>query len=212
MASGHRALIPVVLLLVILLLARPAAAQTMPWPGDPPLQGGAPPWPGEGGAPPPGMASPGIPPRTGGGGAPPCMAAFTKLREEVEKKGLAAKAASQKHAAREEMCKLITSYAASEANWVKFTEAGVGTCGIPVQVVNELKQVHANTEGTVEKICAGSARPDHPLTGDFDFWTVRPSPGGHSPDRPRVGDFDFCCKSADSWLGPLSKDHSPGPR
>ncbi len=91
---------------------------------------------------------------------PPCMAEFTKMREEVEKKGQAAKAAGQKHASREEMCKLITSYAASEAKWVKFTEAGVGTCGIPPQIANQLKQVHTNTEQTKEKICtAGPAGP-----------------------------------------------------
>jgi hypothetical protein len=89
------------------------------------------------------------------------MAEFMKLREEVEKKGLAAKAAGQKHVAREEMCKLITAYAASEAKWVKFTEAGVGgNCGIPQQVANQLKQVHTGTEQTREKICAaGPAGP-----------------------------------------------------
>jgi len=96
----------------------------------------------------------------GGGGPPPCMADFIKLREEVQKKGLAAKAAGQKHASREEMCKLITGYAASEAKWVKFTETGVGTCGIPPQLATQLKQVHANTEQTKEKICtAGPAGP-----------------------------------------------------
>jgi hypothetical protein len=99
----------------------------------------------------------------GGEGVPPCMADFTKLREEVEKKGLAAKAAGQKRASREEMCKLITSYAASEAKWVKFTETGVGTCGIPPQIANQLKQVHANTEQTKEKICA--AGPAGPAAG-----------------------------------------------
>jgi hypothetical protein len=86
------------------------------------------------------------------------MAEFTKLREEVEKKGMAAKAAGQKHVGREEMCKLITVYATAEAKWVKFTEAGVGSCGIPVQIANQLKQVHSNTEQTREKICtAGPA-------------------------------------------------------
>jgi hypothetical protein len=90
----------------------------------------------------------------GGGGAPPCMAEFIKLREEVEKKGVAAKAAGQKHVGREEMCKLITAYAATEAKWVKFTEGSVQTCGIPPQVANQLKQVHSNTEQTREKVCA----------------------------------------------------------
>jgi hypothetical protein len=177
-------------LFVLLPMAGPAAAQMMPWPGDPPLQGGAPPWPGERGAPPSGMASPGIspmmggPPRIGGGGGMlPCMAEFTKLREEVEKKGMTAKVAGQKHASREEMCKLITVYAASEAKWVKFTEAGVGTCGIPVQIATQLKQVHVTTEQTKEKICTvGPAGPAAgPLTGDFDFWTVNSSFKDHSP-------------------------------
>lgn len=85
---------------------------------------------------------------------PPCMAEFAKLRQEVEKKGMAAKAAGQRKVGREEMCKHITTYAAAEAKWVKFTESGVQTCGIPIQVVNQLKQVHANTEQTREKICA----------------------------------------------------------
>jgi hypothetical protein len=89
----------------------------------------------------------------GGGGAPPCMAEFTKLREDVEKKGIAAKAAGQKHVAREEMCKLISSYAAAEAKWVKFAETGVSSCGIPPQIATQLKQVHSNTEQTREKIC-----------------------------------------------------------
>jgi hypothetical protein len=117
------------------------------------------------------------------------MAEFMKLREEVEKKGLAAKAAGQRHAAREEMCKLITTYAASEAKWIKFTEAGVGgTCGIPPQIANQLRQVHANTEQTEEKICAaGPGGPPIPLTGN----DASVSPLRARPDYPLVGDFDF---------------------
>jgi hypothetical protein len=159
--------IAVVMLAAVMAPVDPAAAQTLPWPGDPQPQRGAAPWPG--GAPQPGMASPGMSPMMAspgmggggmGGGVPPCMADFTKLREEVEKKGMAAKAAGKKHVSREEMCKLITSYATSEAKWVKFTEAGVGTCGIPPQIATQLKQVHTNTEQTKEKICtAGPAGP-----------------------------------------------------
>jgi hypothetical protein len=36
------------------------------------------------------------------GGAPPCVVEFTRLREEFEKKGIAAKAASQRHASHHE--------------------------------------------------------------------------------------------------------------
>jgi hypothetical protein len=100
--------------------------------------------------------------------APPCMVEFTKLREEAEKKGMATKAAAARHVARDEMCTYVTVYTVAEARWVKFAEAGVQSCGIPIQVANQLKQMHANTEQTREKICTWSPRT-HPLVGDFNL-------------------------------------------
>ena len=67
----------------------------------------------------------------GGGAPPPCLAEFLRLREDVDKKGRTAKAASEHKATREEMCKHITAYAAAELKWVKFTEANTAACGIP---------------------------------------------------------------------------------
>ncbi len=109
----------------------------------------------------------------GGGGPPPCLAEFTKLREDVEKKGLAAKAAGQKHAPREEMCKLITTYAAAEAKWVKFTETGVQSCGIPAQIATQLTKVHTNTEQTREKVCAAGPGPGGPPSLSEALGTTR---------------------------------------
>ena len=86
---------------------------------------------------------------------PPCMAEFAKLRDDVQKRGQAAKAAGERKVSREEMCKHITAYSAAELKWVKFTESNVAKCGIPVQVVNQLKEVHGRTEQAREKICAG---------------------------------------------------------
>ena len=64
---------------------------------------------------------------------PPCLAEFTKLREDVQKRGLAAKAAGERKVSREEMCKEVTAYSAVELKWVKFTEANVSKCGIPAE-------------------------------------------------------------------------------
>jgi len=113
------------------------------------------PAPGFGGAPPP----QGGPFAGGGGGVPPCIAEFTKLRDDVEKKGKAAKAASDRKATREEMCKHITVYAQAELKWVKYTETNVTACGIPPQVAQQLKTVHGRTEETREKICSAAAAP-----------------------------------------------------
>src|SRR5215471_10074503 len=159
------------LLLTIVIMMLPvcqAGAQTLPWPGSPP-QAATAPWPGARapsaspapasvGAVPPPMASP----LGGGGGTPACVEEFAKLRDEVQKRGLAAKTASQRKASREEMCKHITAYSAAELKWVKYTEANVESCAIPAEVVSQLKQVHTNTEQTKEKICAAG-----PITGPF---------------------------------------------
>jgi hypothetical protein len=150
-----------------------AGAQNLPWPGNAPTAAPgsqaavtpAPMSPAPMTAPSPMMGSPmmsapmgapmGAPPGAGGGGsAPPCVAEFGKMREDVQKKGAAAKQASEKHVPREELCKLITAYSAAEQKWLKFTEQGVSACGIPSEIVTQLKQVHGRTEQAREKICA----------------------------------------------------------
>ena len=108
---------------------------------------------------------------------PPCMAEFSKLRDDVQNKGLAAKAAGQRKVSREEMCKYITTYSAAELKWVKYTEANVKSCGIPAEVVSQLKQVHSNTEQTKEKICAaGPTAAGPPSLSDALGTTRLPTP------------------------------------
>jgi hypothetical protein len=139
-----------------------ASAQPLPWPTDSPKPGAAP-WPAAGApAAVPGMAPAMSPAPMPGFGAPPapdgevsqCVAEFTKLKVEVEKRGKVAKAASERKVTREEMCKLITAYSAVEVKWVKFTEDNEAKCGIPPNVVQQLKIVRTGTEQTREKICA----------------------------------------------------------
>ena len=183
MTAGPRVLV----LASLLVPVGYADAQTPPWPGESgttpsappasaPLKPGRP-WPSaapQDVAPMPGMSPMMGAPRPVDGGAPQCMAEFTKLREAVEKKGMAAKAAGQRHVTRKEMCEYITAYAAAEARWIDFTEAGVQTCGIPAGIVNRLQEVHANTERTRVKVCADSVALN-----------------GISPLMPRVHMDDF---------------------
>ena len=89
-----------------------------------------------------------------GGGMPPCVAEFAKLREDVKNKGMAAKEASQRKVPRQELCKHITTYAEAEAIWLTYTETNAQRCGIPGEVVDQLKRVHANAGQTKERICA----------------------------------------------------------
>jgi len=165
MGTARRLLLAVVV--VTLPAAHAAAQMMMPWPGDPRAGGGggaAAPWPGTGGAAPQPMMGAPQPPIGGGGMAgggggsmPPCMAEFAKFREEVEKRGKAAKAAGEHHAGREEMCKHLIAFSDAETRWIKYTEANVQACSIPVQIVNQLKQNHSGTESAKQRICNAPA-------------------------------------------------------
>jgi hypothetical protein len=89
-----------------------------------------------------------------GGVTPLCMAEFAELRDYVQRRGLAAKAAGQRKASRDEMCRNITAYSAAELKWIKYSEDNVTSCAIPTELVSQLKQAHSNTEQIKEKVCA----------------------------------------------------------
>lgn len=103
----------------------------------------------------------------------PCVAEFGKLRDDVQKCGLAAKAAGQRKVSREEMCQHITAYSAAELKWVKYVETNAATCGFPAEVVQQLTRVHDNTEQTKQRICAPVRSFGPPNLGD-GLGTMRP--------------------------------------
>jgi hypothetical protein len=129
------------LFIIMIFPAGPATAQVLPLPTD---------------SPPAGAAPPRAPPWTW---TPLCVAEFTRLREDVLNKGLAAKDAGQRKVSREEMCRHITAYSAAVSKWIKWAESGVQNCGTSVQIVQQLQQVQSNTEETKKKICAGVPSP-----------------------------------------------------
>ena len=163
-----------------------ARAQMAPWPTDPPQAPPQAPWPGTAQpapmqaptqAPWPGSAQPmmGAPgggaPMMGapGGGPTPaqlaCLRQFTQYREEVEKRGLAAKAAGDSHkVSREEMCKLVVAYSAAEGKWIKYSAENMANCGIPREVVEQIKKAHAHTDEARTKICAAGPAGGAPST------------------------------------------------
>lgn len=103
-----------------------------------------------------------------GGAEPPCMPDFVKLKEEYQKKSLAAKAVAERKPSREEMCKQVTIVSVAEAKWVKFAEANVAGCGIPRGVADQLKTLHDRTEQMRKNICAAgpAAAPSAPSLSD----------------------------------------------
>jgi hypothetical protein len=124
-------------------IGAPAAASPFPNAGAAPVMGG-----GGGFGPPPGAPQPGA-------GGPPdaCMKSFMPLREDAEKKGKLIKAASDRHAAPDEACKLIGNYAAAEVKMISYVEKNAQKCGIPPQIGDQLKNGHKGTEQLLKQVC-----------------------------------------------------------
>ena len=111
-----------------------------------------------GGAPPVGGAgfAPADPSMGGPGPSEACMKGFMPLREEAEKRGKLIKVASDRHAPPEEACKLIGNFAQAEIKMIKYVETHASQCGIPQQVMDQLKKGHKNTEGIEQKVCGAA--------------------------------------------------------
>ena len=118
--------------------------------------------------------------RGGPGGAQECAAEFTKLRTEAEKKGAVARAASERKASREEMCKHLTDLAAAEAKWYKFAAANSKRCGIPDNIIEQVKTGHNNLRKMQKNVCAGgggvAAAPPPPSLSEALGTSELPTP------------------------------------
>jgi hypothetical protein len=126
-----------------------------------------------GGAPPVGgFGAPAQPSMGGAGPSETCMKGFMPLREEAERRGKLIKGASDRRAPPAEACKLIGNYGLAEIKMIKFVETHASECGIPPQVMDQLKTGHKNTEGIQQRICgiaqqqAAQQKPAGPSLSD----------------------------------------------
>jgi hypothetical protein len=82
-----------------------------------------------------------------------------RLRDFVQKTGLAAKTGHDKNASREEMCKLIEAFASAEDKWVKYAVTNAGGCGIPADAVKQIKGNHEHTLLIRKQVCSAGPAP-----------------------------------------------------
>lgn len=106
-----------------------------------------------GGAPLSGGFASAPPQQAQGAPAADCMKDFVPLRDDTEKRGKAIKAASDRHASPQEACKLIGMFNQSELKMMKYVEKNSARCGIPPQVLDQLKIGHKNSEMMLKKVC-----------------------------------------------------------
>lgn len=109
---------------------------------------------------------------------PPCFKDFMALRQDAEKHGLAIKAASERKATAQEACKLFNALVTSERKMVKYVEANATWCGIPAQVLTQLKEGDKQTTQARDRICQvasrGPAGPRAPTLSDALGTSITP--------------------------------------
>ncbi|HET9714988.1 MAG TPA: hypothetical protein VFP60_02275 [Pseudolabrys sp.] len=90
---------------------------------------------------------------------PPCVQEFMKLRTEAEKKATAIRAAGERKAPPREACQLFTGFVAAQTKMLKYAETNGVWCGIPPQIVANLKEGIAKTSDIRTKVCHAAAAP-----------------------------------------------------
>ncbi|HZP69571.1 MAG TPA: hypothetical protein VFB29_06455 [Pseudolabrys sp.] len=101
-------------------------------------------------------------------GEPPCVQEFSKLREDADKKAAAIKAAGERKASPREACQLFNALLAAQSKMAKYATDNSVWCGIPSQVVANLKEGVAKISEVRTRVCqaAASPRPTGPSLSD----------------------------------------------
>jgi hypothetical protein len=124
----------------------PAAAQFGDMPGMPGAPGGmSPATPG--GA----FSAPQAP--------PPACQQLLSTRDDVNKHGQALQAAGQKKAPPDELCKLFKAFLTVETKMIKGLEEHSATCGVPTDVLKQVKAGHSKAAQMGKQICDAAAQP-----------------------------------------------------
>jgi hypothetical protein len=165
--------LPWVLVLTVLALS-PAAAQF----------GGMPGMPGSPGMSPGGFGAPQQPP-------PACQQLLAN-RDETAKHGQAIHAAGQKKVPPEELCKLFKTFLSSEGKMLKGLEQNAATCGVPPEVLKQVKASHEKAAQVGKNICDAAAqgpRPAGPSLSDA-LGTTPMMPDSSTATKKGQGTFD----------------------
>lgn len=120
---------------------------------------------------------------------PPCVQEFVKLRETAEKKAGAIRAASERKAPPQEACALLNAFTASEATMIKFAVENQVWCGIPPQLIDNMKKGHANSTALRTRVCAIAAQPQRPAGPSLSDALNTPVPNANNIKTGR-GTFD----------------------
>ncbi|MFL6799495.1 MAG: hypothetical protein ACJ8F3_19030 [Xanthobacteraceae bacterium] len=89
---------------------------------------------------------------------PPACQELLALRDEVGKHGNAIQAAGKKKAPPDQLCKLFKTFTAAEAKMIKALDERKATCGVPAEVITQVKGGHTKSTQIAKQICDAAAQ------------------------------------------------------
>jgi len=138
------------------------------------------------------------------------------LRDETQKHSMAIQKANERKATVQEACKLFRSYLAAEAKFIRGLEDNSRTCGVPPDVIKQVKEGHTKASQVGKQVCEAAARVPWPAGRPMrrDPWdALRESSQKQGQSEGPGQDYDcwLCGKTGDFWW--LDKRNSlPGSR
>lgn len=124
-----------------------------------------------------------------GGQVPPCVAKFIPLKEEMDKRFIATKAAIDRKAGAAELCTLLTRFTEAESKVVKYAEEQGIWCEFPPQVIQSMKASQAKSQEYRKQACTAAAQPRRPATPSLSDALGAPVPDA-STTRTGRGTLD----------------------
>ncbi len=93
---------------------------------------------------------------------PPQCQELLGLRDTVQKHGIALQNASKRKASPAEACRLFKNFIGAEAKMMKSIETNGATCGVPADVLPQMKAGHAKVSAFAKQVCEAAAQPQRP--------------------------------------------------
>lgn len=124
---------------------------------------------------------------------PPCVQKFVALRNVAAGKAKALEAAGKRKRkpTAQEACGLFNAFSTAEERLLKYATENATWCGIPPNVVQQMKQAHARTTTARTRVCRVAAeqraRPRGPTLSDA---LGAPAPDANNIKTGRGGAFD----------------------
>jgi hypothetical protein len=84
------------------------------------------------------------------------------LRDETQKHGMAIQKANQRKASVQDACKLFRAYLSTEAKFIKGIEENSRICGIPPDVLKQVKDGHSKASQIGKQVCDAAAQGPRP--------------------------------------------------